>query len=101
MLRARLCRQAQTWGLTYWTVLIPAERRSRARRRLNSGASIPTNTSGLAARNEARMRARRRSRRGRSRTISNKPITAGDSEELGVRRKTAQRVDQIGAQRIA
>jgi len=41
MLRARLCRQAQTWGLTYWTVLIPAERRSRARRRLNSGASIP------------------------------------------------------------
>src|SRR5882672_10971599 len=79
MLRARLCRQAQTWGLTYWTVLIPAERRSRARRRLNSGASIPTNTSGLAARNEARMRARRRSRRGRSRTISNKPITASDS----------------------
>src|SRR6266851_4298295 len=79
MLRALLCRQAQTWGLTYCTVGIPAVRRSRARRRLNSGASIPTNTSGLAARNKARIRARRRSRRGRWRTISNKPITASDS----------------------
>src|SRR5882757_2054104 len=80
MVCTRFWRQAHTWGLTYCTVGMPARRRSRASRRLNSGASMPTNTSGFASMNERRTRARNRNKRGRSRRISNKPMTASDSE---------------------
>src|SRR5580692_5791146 len=79
MLRARPCRQAQTWGLTYCTVGMPAACSRRASRRLVSGASMPMNTSGRAARNSLPMRASNRSNRGRCCRTSTSPMTANDS----------------------
>ena len=80
MLCTRPCRHAHTCGLTYCTVGMPAARNRRANPRLNSGASMPTKTSGFARRNRRRIRARSVSRRGRSRRISNSPMTASDSD---------------------
>src|SRR5580692_2225859 len=80
MRSTRLCRQAHTCGLTYWTVGIPASWRLRARRRFVSGASIPTNTSGRASMKARRKRRNSRKSRGSSRRISNNPMTASDSD---------------------
>ena len=46
MVRTRPGRHAHTCGLTYCTVRMPAAFSRRARRRLNSGESMPMNTSG-------------------------------------------------------
>ena len=117
MLPTRLCRHAHTCGLTYCTVGMPAARKSRARPKLNSGASMPTNTSGRRGR-IASMRARSRSKRGRSPqnleqthdrerlgrlpafTARGQHFRSRHAEELCIRREPLQRLDQCRAERI-
>ncbi len=72
-------RQAQTCGLTYCTVRMPAACSAGAKFRLNSGASTPMNRSGRAAIMRDRARRRSASSRGRCVSTSNRPITASDS----------------------
>ena len=50
----RLPRQAQIDGLTKWIVLIPAAFSFSSTSRLKSGASMPTNASGLSASRRSR-----------------------------------------------
>ena len=75
MLPTRPCRHAHTCGLTYCTVRTPARFSPLASDRLNSGASMPTKTSGRASRNRRATAARNRSRRGRWRSTSARPMT--------------------------
>ena len=60
-----------------------------ARLRLNSGASMPTNTSGCAARMRSRTERRRRSSRGRWCSTSNSPITASSRDSAQVSQPSA------------
>jgi len=81
MVRTLPCRHAHTCGLTYCTVGMPCALSRAATRRLNSGESMPTKTSGRAASNRATRSRRSRSRRGRCFTISARPITASSSDD--------------------